>query len=61
MPRVEFEPTVPVSARAKTIHALGRTATVTAHAELLSSNITGTTACVNSSVFPRCFLVTGLT
>jgi hypothetical protein len=29
MPRVGFEPTVPAFARAKTVHALDRTATVT--------------------------------
>jgi hypothetical protein len=28
MPRVEFEPTIPVFERAKTVHALGRTASV---------------------------------
>jgi hypothetical protein len=29
MPWVEFEPMVPASERAKTVHALGRSATVT--------------------------------
>jgi hypothetical protein len=29
MPWVEFEPTVPASERAKTVHALDRSATVT--------------------------------
>jgi hypothetical protein len=31
MPYVEFEPTVPVSERAKTVHALDRSATVTGY------------------------------
>jgi hypothetical protein len=31
MPWVEFEPTVPASERAKTVHALDRSATVTGH------------------------------
>jgi hypothetical protein len=29
MPYVEFEPTIPASERAKTVHASGRSATVT--------------------------------
>jgi hypothetical protein len=29
MPYVEFEPTIPASERAKTVHVLGRAATVT--------------------------------
>jgi hypothetical protein len=32
MPWVEFEPTVPASERAKTVHALDRSATVTGNA-----------------------------
>jgi hypothetical protein len=33
MPGVGFESTIPVSERAKTVHALDRTATVTGHGE----------------------------
>jgi hypothetical protein len=34
MPCVEFEPTVPASERAKTVHALDRSATVTGSGEI---------------------------
>jgi hypothetical protein len=35
MPWVRFEPTIPASERAKTVHALDRSATVTGHSKLL--------------------------
>jgi hypothetical protein len=38
MPCLGFEPTIPASDRAKTVHALDRLATVTGFAELVPAN-----------------------
>jgi hypothetical protein len=38
MPQVEFEPTIPASDRAKTVHALNIAATVTGYMDILDPN-----------------------
>jgi hypothetical protein len=54
MPRMEFEPTIPVFEPAKTFHALGHEATVIGNAILKAIILINTSECIRS--WPEFFL-----